>query len=332
VPTFCRHGRVLENCSICSKASRTHPGTVADREAARRSDTPARAPRETAPRSVAAKRRAQRPRSDMVVRRVHRAVDDGYDNPLVPGMRASDDARRLADELAFANARLDALGGDPPGLYGEAASASDREEGLWLAFEIALLSPLDGTSDAFFAVDAARVPWGTGESPALDGAELGPRAGDARKLLDTISAYRSRAAKAGSQAEMLAGEAAWTPQRRFDRAFERLAFAGFGRSARYEFLLTAGRLGLADVEPWSLALVDALDPVTVAAKRVFGIGDAVLLGRRSSELAAACSVPIGALDLALFNWARAEERYTAGVPVEPDESTRDRVAAALAVS
>ena len=42
----------------------------------------------------------------MTVRRVQRAPDDGYEHDLVPGLRSSVDAGRLADELAFSAARL----------------------------------------------------------------------------------------------------------------------------------------------------------------------------------------------------------------------------------
>jgi hypothetical protein len=128
-----------------------------------------------------------------------------------------------------------------------------------------------------------------------------------------VLAYRAWARRAGSQAAALAGDAAWEPQRRFERAFERLALPGFARAPRYELLVLAGHLGVADLRPWSLHLNDPLDPTTVAAKRVFGIGDAINLQRRASDLATAAGVPIEALDLALLNWARSDEdRITAG--------------------
>lgn len=50
----------------------------------------------------------------MTVRRLDRAGDDGYDNELLPGLRASADAARLAWELVAAAARLDALADAPP--------------------------------------------------------------------------------------------------------------------------------------------------------------------------------------------------------------------------
>jgi hypothetical protein len=54
--------------------------------------------------------------------------------------------------------------------------------------------------------------------------------------------------------------------------------------------------------------------VTVAAKRALGIGDPLLLERRAGDLAEACQVPLGALDLALYNW-EIGERVTAGLGV-----------------
>jgi hypothetical protein len=262
----------------------------------------------------------------MRVRRMARAVDDGYRSDLVCGLKASSDAERLADEVAFASARLAELAVDPPGAYADAALAADREEGLWRAFLIALLSPAEG-ADPFAGIRAVHVPWATGELPALR-ADLprGPRATalDAR----TLPAYRGWAARAGSQAAALAGEPSWAPERRFARAFERLAIPGLARAARYDFLATAGRLGLADVRGGALHLGE--DATALAAKRVFGIGDTLLLERRAAELAAEAGVPLEALDLALFNWGQpGARRATMGSRAEPAEAERAAVAAAL---
>ena len=266
------------------------------------------------------------------MRRIERAPDDGYANGLVPGLRATADAGRLADEIAFAAARLEELTVDPPGLYAEVAAGGDLEEATWLAFLIAYLSPVEG-DDPFAGIELARTRWATGELPDLEGVPLGPRSShDPARGHATLTAYRAWAARAGSQASALRGEAAWTPQRRFDRAYERLALPGFGRAGRYEFLVLVGRLGLYDLEAWSLKLDAPTDPATLAAKRVFGIGDAINLQRRSSELAAETGVPIAALDLALVNWSRRpEERIRAGSAAEPDASVRVALGAALGV-
>ena len=60
---------------------------------------------------------------------VARAADDGYEHELLPGLRSSVDAGRLADEIAFSAARLDELSADPPGLYAEVARADGRRGG-----------------------------------------------------------------------------------------------------------------------------------------------------------------------------------------------------------
>ena len=83
VPTFCRHGRLQANCPICSKK-----GGVAGR--ARGAARPPCAARAAPPPGVAARRAAWG--GDLKVRRLARAADDGYENELVPGLRASADA------------------------------------------------------------------------------------------------------------------------------------------------------------------------------------------------------------------------------------------------
>jgi hypothetical protein len=320
VPTFCRHGRLEANCPICSKKD-------APTERAR---TGARRPAAAAKSSA---RRAPARAGNLRVRHLARAEDDGYDNWAVPGLRASVEAQRLADEIAFSVARLDELSADPPGLYADAA-ALGGEEGLWLAFLIAYLSPLEG-ADPFAGIAAARTSWEAGELPDLDGVPLGPRAAhDPARGLATLTAYRAHAAHAGSQAAALAaGEASLTPQRRFDRAFERLALPGMQRAPRYEFLLIAGRLGLLDAEASSLLFrAQATDPTVLAAKRILGIGDAINLARRASELASEAAIPLAALDLAFLNWPRPEEdRITAGSRAAPDPAVRERVGTVLGV-
>jgi hypothetical protein len=275
----------------------------------------------------------------MVVRHFTRAADDGYENDLVPGLRSSEDAARLADELSFAISRLEELRTAPPGLYGDVAALAaegEVEEGLWLAFLIAYLSPLEGTDDPFSAISQARVPWASGELPRLDGATPGPRSahhpadGDRMPL-----AYRAWAAKGGSQHAVLAGDPSWDAPRRFDRAYERLALPGFGRVPRYEFVTLAGALGLVDVVPQSLLLADASALPTMAAKRIFGIGDPLLIGRRAGDLAAEAGIGLAGFDLALKNWGAPDgERVTAGsaLPAEPDPAVRAPIAAALRVA
>jgi hypothetical protein len=268
----------------------------------------------------------------MVVRREARAADDGYSHELVPGLRASDDARRLSDELAFSAARLRELRADPPGLYADVAQSEDKEEATWLAFLIAYFGPLEG-DDPWEGIRSAARPWATGELPNVEDVLLGPRtAHDPRRGTATLTAYRAWAQRAGSQQAALAGEAL-SPQRRFDRAFERLALPGLARAGRYEFLVLVSNLGVADIEAGALLLGETMDPTTLASKRVFGMGDAVILRQRSAALASELQLPIASLDLGLVNWARPEgERITAGATVDGDDVERERLAGVLGVS
>jgi hypothetical protein len=251
------------------------------------------------------------------VRRLERGADDGYQSGLLPGMRSSAEAHRLAEEIAFAQGRLKRLREDPPGLYGEVASPlGDVEERTWLAFLIAYLSPLDG-EDPFASVGRARTSWASGELPELEAVQTGPRtAHDPSRGTRTIEAYRAWALRAGSQASAFGGEAAWTPERRFARVFERLALPGLHRDARFDLLVTLGCLGVYELEPGALQFGGNND-VTVAAKRALGIGDPLLLERRASDLAAACKVELAALDVGLFNWGRGQ-RETLGVGEDSD--------------
>ena len=265
----------------------------------------------------------------MRVRKMSQAADDGYRNELVPGVKASADAERLAAELAFATARLAELAADPPSLYTQIGAEPDAEEALWLAFLTAYLSPTAG-DDPFDGIRAAHASWASGELPDLD-VVLGMRTSHERSAgTRTVLAYRAWAARAGGQAAAFAGDASWTPERRFDRLFERLAVQGFGRAGRYELLVSLGRLGVAEVRASTLQFTD--DATTVAAKRVFGIGDKMLLERRARDLADAAQLPIEALDLALFNWAAPERgRATMGSTAEPSADDEAAIAAVLGV-
>lgn len=338
-PTFCRHNRFVENCPICSRKERAKPGTVAGaastQEGARR--TSAAQARHAA--SGAVKRRTPKASSQMTVRRMDRAADDGYENDLVPGLRSSVDAGRLADELARSIARLQELGGAPSGLYAEIAElgrAGETEEALWTCFLTAYLSPLEGTDDPFSAITAARVSWASGELPALGGVELGPRpAHDPARGERMLTAYRSWAQKGGGQHAILAGDESWEPTRRFDRAYERLALPGFGRVPRYEFVTLAGALGLIDAVPQSLLLADATAAPTMAAKRIFGIGDPILIARRAGELAGEADITLAGFDFALQNWMVPEgEQIVAGTTraATPDPELRAPIARALRVA
>lgn len=325
MPTFCRHNRFLANCPICS---RDQVQTVVPASGGSRAASRGQRARSARPASG---------RADGVrVRRIAREQEDGFASPFVPGLKASAAAERLAEEIAFASARLDRLAGDPPDLYREIAEEEDREEALWRAFLVAYVGPVPG-SDPFASVRAVRTSWAGGESPQLEEVACGPRgARDPSRSAAALAAYRAWAERAGSQDAAYAGEASWSRERRFARVFERLALPGLTRDVRFDLLVTIGQLGLHELEAGSLQL-GGPDETTVAAKRVFGIADTLLLERRASELAAASGVPLAALDLALWNWGRPlgagtgpRERDTGGMPeLAPDADAFTRVASAL---
>jgi hypothetical protein len=340
MPTFCRHNRFIERCPICSK---TLPGREPSAASSPRAKSTTRA------RSGAGSSQRRRTHGEgMRVHREGRAEDDGYRSELVPGLRASADAARLAQEIAFSCGRLLVLGTEPPGVYGEARALAleDLERATWMCLLTAYLCPLDG-EDPFVGIRHALTA-APGELPDLDDVPLGPRTShDPRRGAETLIAYRQWVERGGqasvsaqapdaeaSQAAAFTGDPGWTPQRRFERVFERLALPGFARMGRYDLLVTLGRLGMYELQPDSLHLAGARglsseDLTTLAAKRVFGIGDPLLLERRAATLAQAIAVPIEALDLALANWT-SPHAATIGVPRETrDDGALERAGEAL---
>jgi hypothetical protein len=334
VPRFCRHNRFIERCPICRE---TVPGLAPPEHAGRRSRSGSDG--DAAHGRAASKARAGvsgrvRRKAGLQVSHERRAEDDGYRSPLVAGLRSSQDAERLAEEIAFAEGRLLALTAAPPDLYGEMREQEDPEQALWMCFLSAYLCPLEGP-DPFSGVRRAlESDWRAGELPELADVPLGPRTShDPARGDTTLRAYLHWAERAeqqtgdgairaemGRQMSAFTGDPAWTPSRRFERLFERLAIPGLARMGRYELLVTMGRIGLCELRADALHFSGALgtghgDLATVAAKRVFGIGDPIHLEHRAGELAKAMSVPVEALDLALANWGSAE-RATLGVSPE----------------
>jgi hypothetical protein len=276
------------------------------------------------------------------VRHEGRALDDGYSSGLVPGLHASADAVRLVEEIEFANARLAGLAVDPPGLYRdarEAGAAGELDRASWICLLIAYLAPTED-EDPFASI---RRVLSIAPSPerlsaelaeTLEAAELGPRSSHQRGSgLRTLEAYRQWLDRVGGPGAY-AGDSAWTPQRRFARLFERLALPGLSRAGRYELLVSVGRLGVHELQADSLQLsgarsADAQDPTVLAAKRIFGIGDPLLLERRAAALAGAAGVPLEALDLALANW-QGPVRATMGLAgATPVHETASEAALAL---
>ncbi len=332
MPTFCRHNRFIERCPICSK---TLPGN----------EPAAGTPRRAGSGGVTRTRSPRAARGDgLTVRREGRAEEDGYSSSLVPGLRASADAQRLADELSFSTARLAALAVEPPGAYEQAVDAAaggDLEKATWIAFVLAYLAPAED-EQPFAGAEAvlAAAPDPEAVTPELagllDDVARGPRSShQAGTGTRTLVAYAQWAERSGGQTAAFTGSGEWSPERRFARVFERLSLPGFHRGARYELLVSLGRLGVYDLRAESLHLGTARgtaggeDEAALAAKRVFGIGDPLLLDRRASALAKAAGVPLEALDLALFNWSRPPggERATLGFRPESQPGAESQAAA-----
>jgi hypothetical protein len=302
MPLFCRHNRLTANCPICAREMEADLASKAPPRV-----RPARTARQPAGTRSAGSTRARTPgsRSGVTTRRLARAADDGYRNPLVPGLRATADAERLAAALTAAAARL-----QPPGPQPAVAAEPDIEEATWLAFLLALAGPDAPTLQD--AILEGRPSWASGEEPELPA-----------ERARTAAAYRAWVERAGSQAAAYEGEASWTPERRFARVFERLALPGFARAARFELLATLGAAERYPLEAGELFLAAGDDATTDAAKRLLVSGDRLLLERRARELAEACELPIAALDRGLAAWG------TPGVAADLTEEPPAAVRAAL---
>ena len=239
------------------------------------------------------------------MKRLARGVDDGYRTPLAPGLRSSADAERLAEELAFAAGRLALLEQDPPGLYAEVARGDgDLEERTWLAFLIAYLAPAGGRRSVRVDPAAYGCRGDRSTSCRWTGSRTGPRtAHDPDRGLATVEAYRAWAERAGSQAAAFGGDGGWSPERRFERAFERLALPGMHRDARYDLLVTLGRLGLYELRAGQAR---ARGRERRHRGRQTGVRDRRLAAAGAPRRRArrACEVPLDALDLGLYNWNR----------------------------
>jgi Alpha-glutamyl/putrescinyl thymine pyrophosphorylase clade 3 len=329
MPTFCRHNRFIERCPICSK---TLPGLAPPPPPAVAAGRSARGA------TKAGQSRRAQGRKVRVTTEV-RGEDDGYRCALLPGLRSSADAERLAEEIAFSSARLLALGAAPPALYGEirACAQEGLEQATWMCFLVAYLSPLD-REDSFLFIRQALVDgsWHAGTLPDLDGGLLGPRTShEPARGVETLLAYRHWVERSGgTQASAFAGDAEWSAQRRFQRLFERLALPGFARMGRYDLLVTLGRLGLYELRADSLHLSDgrgqsAGDLATLAAKRTFAIGDPLHLERRALTLAEAIAVPVETLDLALANWGTGKRATLGFRPEISDRHALERSREAL---
>ena len=234
-----------------------------------------------------------------------RGVEDGYRSPLVAGLKSSEDAERLAEEIAFSATRISLM---------EQVAAGQALSGI----------------DPVWAEIAAPGEAGARTRVAFQHVLEGPRGigADARAM--ALAGFEAWGERAGSLTQAFTGEASWTPERRFERLFERLGgVRGLSRDTRYGLLTLLGRLGVYELRGAKLFL-SGENEATWAAKRALGIGDPLLLERRAADLADACAVPVESLDLALHNWGSGI-RLTEGLSddSEPDEALLAQARAAL---
>lgn len=344
---FCRHGRREERCVVCSnekrkKAARANVGT--GRITSARTGGTSRSASRSAASSALSARRKPGTGGGVRVKQATRHAEDGWSSELLPGLRSSREALDLVTEIARSRARLDRLVSDPPGPYATVAALAggderDREEATWLLFQIAYYGPLEN-DEPFAEIDRLLVRWDDPlpDAEVLQTIDIGPRGAHAHdRGVATLEAYREWAQRAGGQLKGLAGHGP-DAARRFDAAYRALALPGLTRPARFEFVVTVGTFELLDVAPWSL-LLDAgrsgRDLLSVAAKRAFLTGDAVLLQRRFGALVRELGVPVAACDLAFLNWelrpgpTAPRGFLVAGVPVEPDPAEVARMAAVV---
>ena len=303
--SFCRHNRPTDKCSICSReldqrlreqapikyVTVRKPGTTSTPRSQRATSGSTR--------SASAKSSST---NRVVTRKLARATDDGYRNPLVPGLRATAAVSAPASRSASAVARL-----EPPGPHPAIAAIENLDDATWLAFLIALAPELEDV------LTEAQPSWAEQDLSALPAAKQ-----------RAANAYLAWVDRAGSQTAAFTGEDSWTPERRFDRVFERLSLPGFGRTARFELLTTLGAAGRYPLEAGSPHFVED-DPATLAAKRLFVSGDRMLLERRAKEFAEAADLPIAALDHGLAVWS------TPGEHVNLTEDPSPGVASALRI-
>ena len=96
-----------------------------------------------------------------------------------------------------------------------------------------------------------------------------------------------------------------TPEAVFERLYRSMnAIARFGRTARFDYLSTAGRLGLLDVRPGSPFLTNATGPLTGARLMFIPTERPADLDKRVVEFAQALGIGMDTMEDALCNWQK----------------------------
>lgn len=339
MPTFCRHGRFEASCGICrQEKAKAEPQTVTPRAKGTAARRPAGSSR-SASTSTPSRSRS------MVTGRLQRAADDGFSSDLLPGVRSSQTALQLARELTAAEARLSVYGSPEAGAWTTVADLAGEPHRAFVAALVIAVAAPDGSAGSV-ATAAAALAALQASDPSLQALETiaeakdlaglleagprGPRAHDASGA--ALAVPLQLAQRSGGSLEAgLAGEAGWSPERRFARLIDRLALRGLPRAVRYDLLVALGRSGVLPVRAEALHL--GADQVTDAAKRIFAVAETALLERRAAALVEATGVAFDALELALWNlagadagaggaaarWSTAKPATDLGLPGEPDD-------------
>ena len=101
-----------------------------------------------------------------------------------------------------------------------------------------------------------------------------------------------------------------TPEIVFERVYRSMdAVARFGRTARFDYLSTAGRLGLLDIRPGSVFLTNATGPLT-GAQLFFTLTERPTdLDNRAVKLAQALGIGMDTMEDALCNWQKSPSDF-----------------------
>ena len=101
-----------------------------------------------------------------------------------------------------------------------------------------------------------------------------------------------------------------TPETVFERLYRSMsAVVRFGRTARFDYLSTAGRLGLLDIRPGSPFLTDATGPLRGARLMFTPTERPADLDRRVVEVAQALGIEMDTMEDALCNWQKSPTEF-----------------------
>ena len=101
-----------------------------------------------------------------------------------------------------------------------------------------------------------------------------------------------------------------TPEMLFERLYRSMsAVARFGRTARFDYLSTAGRLGLLDIRPGSPFLTNATGPLKGARLMFTPVDRPAELDKRVVEVAQALGIGMDTMEDALCNWQKSPTEF-----------------------